>query len=123
MLELSILAKAGIRIDESKWSLDDAEDSGLFDIKIRPLAIAFPKNKREVSDILSVCQKEKISVYPVSTGNNWGYGASAPTSQNNLLMNLKDMNQIFSFDEERGTVEVGPGVTQGQLADFIKESK
>ena len=123
MLELSILAKAGIRIDESKWSLDDAEDSGLFDIKIRPLAIAFPKNKREVLDILSVCQKEKISVYPVSTGNNWGYGASAPTSQNNLLMNLKDMNQIFSFDEERGTVEVGPGVTQGQLADFIKESK
>lgn len=123
MKNLSSLAKENIKIDTSKASLDLAEESGLFRIKRRPLAIISPTNREQVLKSLSFCQSEKISAYPVSTGNNWGYGSSAPTIRQCILMNLDQMNKILNFDDVRGIVELEPGVTQGQLTEYLKDSK
>lgn len=61
---------------------------------------------------------KSISVY--SRGNNWGYGCHAPTSDNDILIDLSQCDAILDYDSYHGTVTVEPGVSYGQLAAFLK---
>jgi len=75
----------------------------------------------EVAQAIKIAQKFNIKVYPISTGNNWGYGSSLPVSENCVIFDLKAMNKIVHFDPELGTVSVEPGVTQQMLYDFLQK--
>lgn len=72
---------------------------------------------------LSDDTKLKFSIYPVSTGNNWGYGSSIPSTVfgNIVLLDLSQLNAIPFFDAENGVVSIQPGVTQQQLFDYLQE--
>ena len=63
----------------------------------------------------------KFSLYPVSTGNNWGYGTSQPSgsSKRIILLDLSQLTDISFFDDELGLVTLAPGVTQQQLSDYL----
>lgn len=80
-----------------------------------------PKNVEELKkDFLSLrSQYKNISV--VSTGNNWGYGDSAPSVDDSLVIDLSACNEIISFDEYHGLITISPGVTYGQLANYLKK--
>lgn len=67
--------------------------------------------------------KYKVSLYPVSTGLNWGYGEANPTSSNSVVINLSRMNKIISVNRDLAYAVVEPGVTQGQLAAYLTENK
>lgn len=62
-----------------------------------------------------------FSLYPISTGKNWGYGTSQPTglTQNIILLDLSKLNTICDFDAELGLLTIEPGVTQQQLSDYL----
>jgi len=62
-----------------------------------------------------------FSLYPVSTGNNWGYGTSQPSgiSKRIILLDLSQLTNISFFDEELGLITIEPGVTQQQLSDYL----
>lgn len=62
-----------------------------------------------------------FSLYPISTGKNWGYGTSLPasTDKNIILLDLGRLNNICHYDNELGLVTVEPGVTQQQLSNFL----
>lgn len=66
--------------------------------------------------------KLAFSLYPISTGNNWGYGSRQPNGikKNIVLLNLGKLNNIIDFDPELGLVTLEPGVTQQQLSDFLQ---
>lgn len=71
-------------------------------------------------EFLSLRKKfEKISV--ISAGNNWGYGDGAPSVDRSLLINLSKCNRIIDFDSYHGLITIEPGVTYGQLADFLSK--
>ena len=75
-------------------------------------------------DLANQCaSNEELSftLYPISTGKNWGYGSSQPsgTGQNIVLLDLGQLNAIKDFDPELGLVTIEPGVTQQQLSDFL----
>lgn len=64
------------------------------------------------------------ALYPISAGLNWGYGSSLPVRDGNWILDLSGMNRIrnaaeISLDNPVAVIE--PGVTQGQLADFLEE--
>jgi len=61
------------------------------------------------------------SLYPVSTGNNWGYGTSQPSglSKRIILLDLSQLTNIIFYDDELGLVTLEPGVTQQQLSDYL----
>ncbi|MBV8551910.1 MAG: FAD-binding oxidoreductase [Acidobacteriaceae bacterium] len=82
-------------------------------------AILFPNDVQQVQECLRIASRHRIPIYPVSTGKNWGYTSSAPTSDA-VLLNLSQMNRILDFSEELGYVTIEPGVTQGQLYEFLK---
>ena len=66
---------------------------------------------------------EPFTVYPISTGKNWGYGSGLPSTQtgNIVLLDLKSLSQISYFDIDSGVCALQPGVTQQQLYDFLQQ--
>jgi 4-cresol dehydrogenase (hydroxylating) len=83
-------------------------------------AIIFPGSVEEVQECLKIANRFKVPVYPISTGKNYGYGSRVPTADQCVVMELSRMNRIVDFNEELGYVVLEPGVTQGQLNDFLK---
>ncbi len=84
-------------------------------------AEVFPASVEEIQLILSAAREHGILLHPVSSGRNWGYGGSNPVANNSVLLNLSRLNKILAYDAELGIVTLEPGVTQGQLAKFLKE--
>lgn len=66
----------------------------------------------------------RFTLYPISTGKNWGYGTSQPASidDNIVLLDLSLLNNIGYFDDELGLITLEPGVTQQQLSKFLIEN-
>lgn len=79
-----------------------------------------------VADVLDLVRRSQApgspALYPYSTGLNWGYGASDPPRPAAVRVDLSAMNRIRNQDEislDNPVALVEPGVTQGQLADFL----
>ncbi|WP_414828091.1 FAD-binding oxidoreductase [Alteromonas sp. H39] len=71
----------------------------------------------------SVLASTPFSIYPVSTGNNWGYGSGLPVSDAavTVIMDLANLNNITFFDEDNGICALQPGVTQSILHQFLTQ--
>ncbi|PXX90740.1 FAD-linked oxidase [Marinobacter vulgaris] len=82
-------------------------------------AVVRPETQAQVALVLQVAQRWQVAVYPVSTGNNWGYGSANPIEDNCVILDLSRLDRISDFDPELGVVTVGPGVTQGALREFL----
>lgn len=85
-----------------------------------PLAVLRPGSAEEVARCVHIAAQKKIPVYPISRGKNWGYGSRVPAMEGCVLLDLGRMNRIREFDGELGLVAVEPGVTHGQLADYLR---
>jgi len=86
-------------------------------------AILRPGNRSEVQECMRIANHFRIPVYPVSSGKNWGYGSRVPASASSVLLDLGRLNRIVDFSEELAYVTVEPGVTQGQLHEFLQARK
>jgi len=98
-----------------------AAETGTFATGRRIPAIIRPGSRREVQDCMRVANRWRTPVYPISSGKNWGYGSRVPSSDGCVLLDLGRMNRILDFNEELGYVTVEPGVTQGQLFEFLRQ--
>lgn len=70
-------------------------------------------------EVMRIAGRYDVSVYPISTGRNWGYGSALPTDDDSVILDLSGLREILHFDPELGVVTVEPGVTQGMLSDFL----
>ncbi|MBU2955593.1 FAD-binding oxidoreductase [Marinobacter sp. F3R08] len=119
-IESAITEWAGILGESGIVSASDADvNASTIGAERSIPAVLRPETQNQVSEILQVAQRWKVSVYPVSTGNNWGYGSANPVEDNCVILDLGGLNQISDFDPEMGVVTIGPGVTQGALRDFL----
>lgn len=73
-----------------------------------------------LQDVMRIASRHQIPVYPISTGNNWGYGSALPARDGCVIVDLSPLKKIIDFDAELGVVTLEPGVTQGMLADFLE---
>lgn len=76
----------------------------------------------KILPILRVAAEFGISVHPISTGRNWGYGSWLPTVDRCIVLDLGGIRRIRHFDAELGIVAIEPGVTQAQLSRFLLEN-
>ncbi|CAM4241506.1 FAD-dependent oxidoreductase [Zobellia roscoffensis] len=82
--------------------------------------IVYPVNVSEIKEVVEYCNLNTYSFYPVSSGNNWGYGSSFPSDEKTqIVMNLSKMPDVIKFDADEGLLTFGPGLTQGKLYDFL----
>ena len=91
--------------------------------KRRIRAALQPISAKEVQAVLLVANLHNIPVHPISTGNNWGFGGANPVIDNAVIIDLSRMNKILDFNEELGVITVEPGVTQGQIAEYLKKNE
>lgn len=94
-----------------------------FKIDRHVAAILSPKDTGQVQACMRIAIRYKIPVYVVSTGKNWGNGSSVPTRDGCVVIHLGRMNAIKEFNEKLAYVTIEPGVTQGQLAAYLKEKQ
>jgi len=73
--------------------------------------------------LVNIARVHRVPLYPVSTGRNWGYGDGRPVVDGCVVVDLSRMNRIVSLDPELGLVTVEPGVTQGQLRQYLDEHR
>lgn len=82
-------------------------------------ATVYPATQEDVVKILALATRHAVALHPVSTGRNWGYGGDSPVMDGSVILNLSRLNQILEYDSVLGTVTIEPGVTQGQLSEFL----
>ncbi|WP_078544696.1 glycolate oxidase subunit GlcD [Litchfieldia alkalitelluris] len=83
-----------------------------------PDAIISPRNKKEVSQILKLCNQEKIPVVPRGSGTNLSAGTTPLKGGIVLLFN--HFNKILEIDEENLTVTTQPGVNTLELMKAVE---
>jgi len=111
---------SGVELDPKAVSLCSVSTLGV-DRSVR--AILKPITVSEVIALVQIATRYRIPLYPISIGNNWGYGSASPVVDGCVLVDLSSMNAINSFEEKLGLVTVEPGVTVGQLEEYLRERK
>jgi 4-cresol dehydrogenase (hydroxylating) len=80
-----------------------------------------PTSTQDVVAIIKVASEFKVPLYPISTGNNWGYGTANPVQDDCVIVDLSSMDRIIEVDEATGIATVEPGVTQAMMRDYLDE--
>jgi 4-cresol dehydrogenase (hydroxylating) len=86
---------------------------------VQALAVIRPGSQEEVIAAVKTAASHHVPLYPISRGNNWGYGDACPVSVGNVILDLSRMNRILEVDVDLAIAVVEPGVTQGQLFDYL----
>jgi 4-cresol dehydrogenase (hydroxylating) len=86
----------------------------------RVAGIVYPETAEQIEAIVKLANRHRLTLYTYSTAKNIGYGERLPVTEDNLLVDLGRMNKILHVDTDLGFAEVEPGVTQGQLSDYLR---
>lgn len=86
-------------------------------------AVLRPSSVEEVQRIVQVASAHQISLYPISTGNNWGYGSAHPARDRSVIVDLGRLNRILEVNTELAYVVLEPGVTQRQLHAYLAQHR
>lgn len=113
---LNELSEGCVLLDADKIS---AYANTTYHNKHNIFAMLTPKNKNEVITCLSIANKYKIAVYPVSSGLNWGYGLIAAEDRFGVILNLCKLNKIVDYNEKLAYAVIEPGVSFKQLSEFL----
>jgi 4-cresol dehydrogenase (hydroxylating) len=92
-------------------------------IERRISAVLRPDSVEQIVEIVQIANVHQVSLYPISTGRNWGYGTARPVRNDNVIVDLGRMNRIIEVRRDLAYAVVEPGVTQGQLYAYLQEQK
>ena len=94
-----------------------------FETKQRVSAILYPENVSELQICVQIANQQKVAMYTVSRGKNWGYGSRVPYHSNSVLISLERMDSILEYNEKLGYVTIEAGVSFGQLSCYLDDNE
>ena len=83
------------------------------------MAVVFPENTKEVSEILSFCNNEKIKIVPRGAGT--GLSGGALPLADSILLSLGKFNKILDIDYKNRCVVAQPGVTNLGITQAVED--
>ena len=84
-----------------------------------PLAVALPKNEDDIIKLIQFANENKISLTPRTAGTS----LAGQTVGNGIIVDVsKHFTKIVSFDAEKKTITVQPGVIRDELNLYLKPS-
>src|SRR6266487_2565376 len=86
-------------------------------------AVLRPASVEEVQRVVGVATAHGVPLYPISTGQNWGYGSALPAQDHNVVVDLGRMNRIIEVNTELAYAVLEPGVTQHQLYQHLQDHR
>ena len=106
---------------EGKLLFDDlhktiyATDASAY--RMLPLAVAYPKNSEDIVKLMQFATENKISLTPRTAGTS----LAGQTVGNGIIVDVsKYLTKIISFDADKKTVTVQPGVIRDELNLYLK---
>ena len=87
------------------------------------VCVVTPDNSALIPQIIKIAQKNKYSIYTISTGHNWGYGCAMPVCSECVILDLHLLQNITIIDKEHGLFEIEPGVTQQLMYEFLTDNQ
>ena len=82
-------------------------------------AVVFPETNEEVSQILRLCNENKIPVVPFGTGTS--LEGNVVGNEKGITISLEKMNKILSVNAEDFDCRVQACVTKEQLNEYLRE--
>jgi FAD/FMN-containing dehydrogenase len=80
-----------------------------------------PASTEDVQGIVKIANSNRLPLWPVSIGRNFGYGGAAPRVRGSAVVDLgARMNKVINIDEPQAFALVEPGVTYKALYDEIQ---
>ncbi len=113
----TILGEAFVHTDEESLNIyahDETEN-----LHFLPDIIVKPRTAEELSDIMRICNSNKIPVTPRGAGTGLSGGALAHLG--GVLVSFERMNSIIEIDERNLQVTTEPGVITEVLQNAVKE--
>ncbi len=86
---------------------------------VRALAVLRPGDREQVIAAVKTAARCRLPLHPISRGKNWGYGDACPVTEDNVILHLGRMDRILEVDADLAYAVIEPGVTQGQLSDYL----
>ena len=112
----SIVGEAHVRTDAAALAALAGNTLG---VKRSLAAAAYPATTAQVAALVRLAGETGVPLYPVSRGQNVGYGDRAPVADGHVLLELSRMRGISGYDPELGAVRVEAGVSQQDLYEFL----
>lgn len=81
--------------------------------------VALPKTHEEIVQLMTFANEEKLVVIPRGAGTGVA-GGQVPIYGNELIIDVKLMDQIVGFDEETFTLTVEPGALLGDIHQYAE---
>ena len=88
--------------------------------RYEPDLVIFPRDEKDVSDILKYCNEHKIIITPRGAGSGFTGGA-LPAEGGIILAYERHMNKILEIDMENMVAVVQPGVINMDLQNAVEE--
>ena len=100
--------------DLNNYSHDQTEN-----LHFRPAVVLKVRTAKEISEILKICNKDKIPVTPRGAGT--GLSGGALPDLGGVLISTERMNSVLEIDENNLQVTTEPGVITEVLQNLVKE--
>lgn len=88
--------------------------------RYEPDAVVYPRDERDVSEILKYCNTHKIAVIPRGAGSGFTVGA-LPHKGVIILALEKYFNKILEIDEKNLIARVQPGVVNKHFQNAVEQ--
>ena len=98
-------------------------DAGTEPLARRIGAVIRPSSVEDVQRVVRIAGAHRVALYPISTGNNWGYGSAHPMRDDNVVVDLGRMNRVLEVNTELAYVVLEPGVTQRRLYEHLQAER
>ena len=116
----SLLGKRGFTSDP------DLVDPWLTDWRGRyhgaAIGLASPSSTDEVAKLVKICHKYNVPIVPQGGNSGMVGGATPDKSGNSLLLSLRRLNQIRSFNMSANQIICEAGVILQDLQETVKKS-
>ncbi len=89
-----------------------------FAFRSKPDVIVRPLSFEDVADVLRVAQKLRVPV-TLRAGASWAFGGAMPTL-GGVVMDLTRLNEIISFDDEKGLITLQCGAVWKKVMGFLE---
>ncbi|MHB8866200.1 MAG: FAD-binding oxidoreductase [Pirellulaceae bacterium] len=87
----------------------------------KPAGIVRPDSTAQVVRIVEIANRYRIPLHPISRGKNWGYGDACASTDGQVIVDLGRMNRITEVNRELAYAVIEPGVTQGQMYEYLRD--
>lgn len=88
----------------------------------RAAAVLIPDTADQVPAIVRIASDHGVPLYPISRGRNWGYGDACAVGDGQVIVDLGRLNRILEINEELAYAVIEPGVSQGQLSNYLRDN-